>query len=253
MITDGILLVDKPKNWTSFDVVAKIRGTLQAEKRRLHTTRGFCVDPPKSGQTADEFRCRCKVKVGHTGTLDPLATGLMIVVVGSYCKRANEFSKLDKIYEVEMKFGVSSTTGDEEGEKTYHACPEFGLKQVEKTLESFIGESLQTPPIYSAIKINGQKAYNLARKGQKVELQPRKITIYDIKLKDYSFPLLSFRVHVSSGTYIRSLVKDIAKKLGTSGYLTDLRRTKVGNQKINDSISMHDLDKNFDLSRLLLL
>ncbi len=232
------MLIDKPKGWTSFDIVAKVRGSLQAEKRQLHTARGYCSDPPKSGQTTSNFRCRCKSKVGHSGTLDPLATGLMIVLVGSYCKQASEFSKLNKSYDVEMKFGVSSTTGDEEGEKTYQACQQFSLEQVKKTLKAFLGESMQTPPIYSAIKINGQKAYNLARKGQKVELEPRKVTIYDIKLKDYSFPVLRFSVNVSSGTYIRSLVEDIARELGTLGYLTSLRRTVVGEYNIAKAVAI---------------
>ena len=213
---DGIILVDKPIGWSSFDVVAKIRGVLIKEYQE------------KTGE-------KRKIKVGHTGTLDPLATGLMIVVVGSYCKRAQEFSKLDKTYQVQMKLGESSTTGDEEGIKTKVKSLKIKEEALNNVLRSFLGESMQTPPIYSAIKIDGKRAYKLARAGKEVKIEPRQIKITDIKLDKYDFPLINFSVSVGSGTYIRSLVEDIAKKLDTLGYMTSLNRKVVGEFDIKDA------------------
>ncbi len=203
MDLDGILLVDKPSGWSSFDVVGKIRGTLKKETGR-------------------------KIKVGHTGTLDPLATGLMIIVVGRYCKRAQEFSKLDKTYEVTMKLGETSTTGDEEGEKSPLSDTKPNKEKLEEALRSFIGDSMQTPPMHSAIKIDGKRAYKLAREGKTVTIEPRPININSITLTNYEYPFVKFTADVGSGTYIRSLVQDIGEKLQTGAYMSDLRRTKVG-------------------------
>lgn len=211
MDLDGFLLVDKPKGWTSFDVVAKIRGIIKRETGR-------------------------KVKVGHTGTLDPLATGLMIIVIGSYCKRASEFSKLDKTYEVTMKLGETSTTGDEEGEKTQVSDLQPTEEEIKTVLNSFVGESLQTPPAYSAVKVNGKRAYKLARQGKEVTIEPRQILINSIEMAEYSHPLVKFTADVSSGTYIRSLVEDIGKKLSTGAYMADLHRSRVGELSIKDTM-----------------
>jgi len=219
---DGILLIDKPLHWTSFDVVAKVRSILSKEFQQ------------ENGQ-------KKKIKVGHTGTLDPLASGLMIVVVGSYCKRAAEFSKLDKSYQVQIKLGENSSTGDEEGKKTAISSKVPSLVEVHAVTDSFIGEIMQTPPAFSAIKINGQKAYDLARKGQKVKLEPRKVIIYDINNLVYNYPSLDFDVKVSSGSYIRSLAEDIGKNLGTGGYITSLRRTIVGEFDIKDAITVESV------------
>lgn len=221
MSFDGLLLVDKPIGWSSFDVVAKVRGILQKEYLLEHEEKQ-------------------KIKVGHTGTLDPLATGLMIVIVGSYCKRASEFSKLNKTYEVQMKLGMTSTTGDEEGEKTKVQSLEFKVEEIEGVLEDFLGESMQTPPAFSAIKINGTRAYKLAREGKEVVIEPRKIKIAEIKLDKYDFPLVNFTVDVSSGTYVRSLVEDIGKKLDTGAYITSLRRTEIDKYSIKDAISVQN-------------
>ncbi len=219
----GILLIDKPKGWTSFDVVAKVRGML---KQAQPTTTG---EKPR------------KIKVGHCGTLDPLATGLLVLVVGDYTKKAQEFTKLDKIYEVTMKLGQTSTTGDEEGVKTVvsNEKPPLGLPQT--VLEGFVGESQQIPPQFSAIKVGGQRAYKLAREGKAVKLEPRQVTIYSITEVTYAYPEVSFTVKVSSGTYIRSLVEDIGTKLGTGAYMSDLSRTKVGDFLLEDATSVGNL------------
>lgn len=185
------------------------------------------------------------MKVGHTGTLDPLATGLMIVVVGSYCKRAEQFSKLDKTYEVTMRLGHTSTTGDNEGEKIHisdEIPPETALKN---TVLSFRQTYDQVPPVYSAIKIDGKRAYKLARQGIDLKLEPRKVTIHRIDFTEYDYPEVRFTAAVSSGTYIRSLVEDIGQKLGTGAYMTALRRITVGDFNILDAVSPADISSQY--------
>ncbi|HSX45198.1 MAG TPA: tRNA pseudouridine(55) synthase TruB [Candidatus Saccharimonadales bacterium] len=213
---NGVLLVDKAKGWTSFDVVAKTRSII----RQLTGT---------------------KVKVGHTGTLDPLATGLLVILVGSYTKKATELSKLDKVYEVTMKLGETSTTGDDEGEKTQISTHQPTPAEVQKMVEQFIGQIEQTPPVYSAIKVNGQRAYKLARQGKEVKLEPRQVTIYSLKITDYKYPIVKFTTKVSSGTYIRSLVEDIGQKLGAGAYMSDLRRTQVGDFTIKNAVEVENI------------
>ena len=178
-----------------------------------------------------------KVKVGHTGTLDPLATGLLVLVVGSYTKRVPELSKVDKTYDVTMKLGESSTTGDEEGNKTWVSDERPSKEALLAALEAFRGKIAQVPPKYSAVKINGQRAYKLARKGQDVVLEPRNVTVHDMRLTGYDYPYARFTAEVSSGTYIRTLVEDIGQKLGTGAYMTALRRTRVGNFSLEDAVS----------------
>jgi tRNA pseudouridine55 synthase len=222
---DGVLLVDKPKGWTSFDVVAKVRGVIRRE----------------TGQK--------KPKVGHTGTLDPLATGLLVLLLGSYTKKATELSKLDKIYQVTMKLGEISTTADEEGEKTKTSREKPEVNTIEQVMKQFTGEIEQVPPIYSAIKVEGQRAYKLARAGKEVKLEPRTVKIYSIKLIDYTYPTMKFITKVSSGTYIRSLVEDIGKQLGTGAYMSDLRRTQVGEFELKDAVLIEDLQKKLSLAQ----
>lgn len=202
MNEDQVLLVDKPAGITSFGVVARVR-------RRLSQEAGH------------------KVKVGHTGTLDPFATGLMIIVTGKECRNAGNYSKLDKVYEATIRLGQTSTTGDPEGEIADVSVTEPTHQQIEATLEQFRGEISQRPPVYSAIKINGQRAYKLARKGEVVEMPERQVTVHSLELLDYTYPELRIRTHVSSGTYIRTLAEDIGRVLGTGAYCSALRRTKV--------------------------
>lgn len=232
MEEDQIILIDKPAGISSFGVVTKIRSQLKAEFGH-------------------------KVKVGHTGTLDPFATGLLILLSGKMTKKSNEFLKLDKVYEATMKLGYTSTTGDPEGEILKYpneGIPERGsarfsaprpwrraeatrpeLDILESTLSSFIGKITQTPPRFSAIKIDGKRAYKLAREGKDFEIPSRQVEIYSIEILNYSYPELTIRCHVSSGTYIRTLAEDIGKKLGTGAYLTALRRTKIGKYDIKNA------------------
>ena len=232
---DQIILVDKPAGISSFGVVAKVRARLR-----------------------DEFGH--KIKVGHTGTLDPFATGLLILLTGKMTKKSSEFLKLDKVYEATLKLGYTSTTGDPEGQiqqfsvegltevtteyegaspvTTGASDPSPKRKAVEFVLSSFIGKITQTPPRFSAIKINGQRAYKLARQGKDFEIPSRQIEIYSINIINYDYPELKIRVHCSSGTYIRTLAEDIGEKLGTGAYLTALRRTKIGDYDIINAISL---------------
>lgn len=210
---DGILLVDKPASWTSHDVVAKVRNILKAEAGH-------------------------KVKVGHTGTLDPAATGLLILVVGSYTKRAGDFSKLDKVYEAELTLGAISSTGDKKGKITEISDKQPGLHQIETALSQFKGKIQQTPHKYSAIKVGGKRAYDVARKGGEINLEPREVTIHEITDVKYDYPKLKFTTKVSSGTYIRSLAEDIGESLGSGAFLSALRRISVGSFRVEDAQSL---------------
>lgn len=226
----GILLVDKPSGWTSFDVVNYVRKIVAQEEGKK----------PKS------------CKVGHTGTLDPLATGLLVLLIGKeYTRQAGEMSKHDKTYEVTMRLGYVSTTGDSEGKLTPVKNHIPGENEVLAALQKFTGELMQTPPAYSAIKINGQKAYDLARKGREVKLEPRPVTIYDIRDVRYDYPLVHFTCDVSSGTYIRSLVADVGSELQTGAYMTTLRRTKVGDYLLADARNAIELTAENLRTRLL--
>ncbi len=229
-VKDGIILVDKPAGWTSFDVCAKLRGKIRADYR----SRG--EKPTKRQQ-----------RVGHAGTLDPFATGLLVILIGDATKRAGEFLAQDKVYEATFRLGEVSSTGDPEGEITPYrpsqtdgAIPNSRLKNIsradiEETLQGFIGKIEQTPPQYSAIRVGGQRAYKLARRGHKVDMPKRQVTIYRLELMGYSYPELKLRARVSSGTYIRSLAEAIGEKLGTGAYCQELRRTQIGRYKIGQA------------------
>lgn len=225
---DEIFLIDKPAGMTSFGVVARVRRVLTEKMKEEYKKKG--ETPPK------------RLKVGHTGTLDPFATGLLIVLVGKATKRGGEFLKLDKEYEAEIRLGEVSSTGDPEGivQKTYtgESIPE---EEVKKVVQSFLGEIEQRVPAYSAVKVNGERAYKLARKGIEVETPVRKVKIYEISILEYSWPRLKIRTKVSSGTYIRTLGEDIGKKLKTGAYLTELRRTKIDKFSVQDAKKLEDL------------
>lgn len=212
---DEVLLIDKPAGMTSFGVVARLRRVLT--------------------QAAGK-----KVKVGHTGTLDPFATGLMIIVTGKKCREADTFTKLDKWYEAEIMLGEVSTTGDPEGELTRVSARQPSRSEIEAVLSTFVGEIKQRPPIFSAIKINGRRAYQLARQGQLVDMPERTVSIYALELVTYEYPRLVIRAHVSSGTYIRSLAVDIGQKLGTGAYCRQLRRQAIAEYDVAQAKPLAD-------------
>ncbi len=212
---DGIILIDKPIGWSSFDVIRKLRPKLDVKK------------------------------MGHAGTLDPMATGLLIVVVGSACKQQDSFMGLDKTYDAEVKLGFTSDTDDGEGniivstEQAKKPSPP-SQSQVERALDGFIGHIEQIPPKHSAIKTGGRRAYARARSGEDIELSPRLVTVYDIGRIKYEYPNLCFSCQVSKGTYIRSLARDVGDHIGTGGYLKALRRIKIGPYSVEDALSPND-------------
>lgn len=212
---DQIILVDKPTGISSFGVVARVRRYLT--KQAGH-----------------------KIKVGHCGTLDPFATGLLILVSGKNTKRAGEFSGLDKEYEATMYLGARSSTGDPEGEIEQVSDRQPSLSEIKKVISEFVGKVTQTPPVFSAIKINGRRAYQLARQGREIDMPSRQVTIYDINIESYIYPYLIIKTKVSSGTYIRSLVQDIGEALGVGAYTTQLRRLSVGEYSVSEAKSLED-------------
>ena len=211
-----IILIDKPAGLSSFGVVARVRRRLSMEAGK-------------------------KVKVGHTGTLDPFATGLLILLANKSTKLSNQFLKLDKWYEATICLGKTSTTGDPEGEIIEQNTEKVPtLEEVKAVVNQFVGQITQTVPAYSAVKINGQRAYQLARRGEAVSMPTRQIEIYAIEILSYNYPDLVIRTHVSSGTYIRTLGEDIGKALGVGAYLTALRRTQVGDYQIENAAKLSD-------------
>ena len=215
---NGIIIVNKQKGCTSHDIVYKVKKIFNE-------------------------------KVGHTGTLDPMAEGVLPILVGKGTLLSKYLINHDKKYIVELQLGIRTDTADSEGkiiEKKDVNEEKISKENIEKVFQSFIGKQEQIPPIYSAIKVNGKKLYEYARKGQEVELKPRQIEIYDIKLIKYSVKekRIEFEVFCGKGTYIRSLCEDIAKKFETVGYMKSLKRIQVGNFKIEDSIKINQLEEN---------
>jgi tRNA pseudouridine55 synthase len=226
----GLLLIDKPPGWTSFDVVNYVR-------RIVATAAG---QKPK------------QVKVGHTGTLDPFATGLLVLLIGKeYTRRAGEFSKLDKTYEVTMRLGQTSATGDPEGEITAVSDTAPDLEALQAAVERFRGHITQVPPAFSAIKVGGQRAYKLARAGKEVVLEARPAIIHRLEIVNYAYPKVELLAEVSSGTYVRTLVEDMGQVLSTGAYTTALRRVTVGPFKLVDACQTANLSPEIITARLL--
>lgn len=215
LLEGHIFLVDKPLDWTSFQAVNKMKYKLKSE-----------------------FGLPKKFKIGHAGTLDPRATGLLIVCTGKFTKKIPEIQDAPKEYWTEIKIGVQTESYDTEKPEILHQdISHITEDLVKAALEKFLGEIEQKPPIFSAIKIDGKRAYDMARAGQEVEMKSRKTTINYIKDIEINFPLVSFTVGCSKGTYIRSLAHDIGQELKVGAYLTQLRRTKIGDYRIEDATS----------------
>jgi tRNA pseudouridine55 synthase len=211
---DGVLIINKPKGYTSYDVVSIVKKKLSISK------------------------------VGHTGTLDPNATGVLPILVGKATKISKYLIEHNKTYVAELRLGEKSATGDIEGEIVERkSIPNLKENKIEETLETFLGKQMQKPPIYSSIKINGKKAYEYARKGQTVEIEPRKIEIMEISLIKFENNIITFSTSCSKGTYIRVLCEDIAEKLGTVGLMQNLIRTRVDKFDIKDSFTLENVEK----------
>ena len=213
---DDIVLIDKPRGISSFGVVAKVRYHLSQQLGK-------------------------KAKVGHTGTLDPFATGLMILVTGTMCKHAQEFTKQDKVYQATFVLGKTSSTADVEGKLHQRSRQRPSLATIQLAMTQLTGVIWQTPPVFSAIKINGQRAYQLARQGRAVEMPRRQVMIYQLELLDYTYPRLTVRVKVSSGTYIRSLAVDFGRALGVGAYCQTLRRLAIADKTVDQALKFDQL------------
>jgi len=212
-----VLLFEKPLKWTSFDLVRKIRALI---RRKLDIK---------------------KIKVGHAGTLDPLATGLMIICTGKKTKQIEAFQSTEKEYIADVFIGKTTPSFDLETEINDEFNTEhIDIELVQKVVKSFIGKQKQIPPSYSAKRINGERAYKKAHKGINVEMKPSDIEIYSLEILDFNLPNLKIKVNCSKGTYIRSLAYDIGKKLESGAYLSGLIRTKIGNFKLKDAIEIDD-------------
>ena len=202
-------MFDKPLQWTSFDVVRKLRNIIQIKK------------------------------IGHAGTLDPLATGLLIVCTGKFTKRINEYMAREKEYSGTITLGAVTPTYDLESEpENFSTIQSISLAKIQEAVLQLTGPILQIPPAHSAIKINGKRVYELARQGKEVKLEPRPVTIYAFEILSYQDGVVQFLVRCSTGTYIRSLANDLGKILGCGGYLSSLRRTKIGEFSVDDAQTM---------------
>lgn len=220
---DGLLIVNKPKEYTSHDVVNVIRKQLNIKK------------------------------VGHTGTLDPNATGVLPILIGQATKISKYLVEHKKTYVATIVLGEKRSTGDSEGEliETKEIPENLGKENINKVLQSFLGKQEQIPPIYSAIKVNGKKLYEYARNGQEVERKSRNVEIYVIRLLEYEEKKIKFEVECSKGTYIRTLCEDIAEKLGTVGYMSELQRTSVNEFKLKNSIELSNLNKEMAKEKII--
>lgn len=218
-----ILLIDKELNWTSFDAVNKIRIVL---KNRLGIK---------------------KIKVGHAGTLDPLATGLIIVCTGKMTKQITNFQDLEKEYEAVIKLGESTPSFDMESsvDKTF-PYEHITKEALEAVLNTFTGEIDQVPPLFSAKYINGTRAYEFARKGSNLELKPQRVKISSIELIYFTMPFVKIKVHCSKGTYIRALARDIGQSLKSGAYLSELRRTRIGDYNVINALSIKQFEKSLE-------
>lgn len=224
-----VFLIDKPLTWTSFNAVSKIKWLIKKK---------YSVK---------------KIKVGHAGTLDPLATGLLIICTGKFTKIIDEYQAQKKEYTGTFTVGATTPSYDMETEvnETF-ATDHITEEQVLETAKTFIGEQDQFPPIFSALKKGGKRLYEMARAGQEVEVEARKINILEFEITRVELPEIDFRVVVSKGTYIRSLAFDFGKRMNSGGYLSALRRTKIGEFDVNDAISPEEFENKFNDETLFL-
>ena len=218
-VVASVLLVNKPLRWTSFDVVKKIRSSL---KKKYNIN---------------------KLKVGHCGTLDPLASGLLIICTGSKTKTIKDYESLTKTYQGVMKLGCITRSFDRETEEeNFQNFRNINMEQVQSVFLGFLGLQDQNPPIFSALKVDGERLYKKARRGEKnIPVKSRKITIYELRLLKFNLPFVSFEVKCSKGTYIRTLVHDIGIRLNCGAYLYELTRTHIGSYDLKDAIEISDI------------
>jgi len=209
-----VILIDKPLRWTSFDVIRKIRNLIRIKK------------------------------VGHAGTLDPLATGLLIVCTGKFTKRINEYMAQEKEYTGSFTLGATTASYDlEQKPGNYRPIEHITAEQIKSATLQFTGEIFQVPPAHSAIQIDGKRVYELARQGKEVIIEPRRVTVNEFEITGVSLPLVHFRIVCSTGTYIRSLANDLGLALGCGAYLSSLCRTRIGEFRLDDALTMEAFER----------
>ncbi len=223
-VSGEVLLIDKPMGWTSFDVVNKIRGSIRHYLKE---------------QGGDNALAARKLKVGHAGTLDPLATGMLIICTGKFTKKIDEYMAQEKEYTGTIQFGATTASYDSETPvEQIFSTDTLTEELIRETSLQFVGTIQQVPPMYSAIKQDGKKMYELAREGKTVEIKSREVTISAFDFTRIALPQVDFRIACSKGTYIRSIANDLGKALNNGGYLSALRRTRIGEYKIEDAMTV---------------
>lgn len=218
-----VFLINKPLEWTSFDVVKKMRNLIRTK-----------------------FNLK-KIKVGHAGTLDPLATGLLIICVGKFTKKINEYQAQEKEYQATFTLGATRPSHDLETEINQHyATDHINDSLIEEARKKFIGDIMQVPPVYSAVKQNGKRLYEHARNGQEVKIKERLVNIKSFEITQVEIPIIKAKIICSKGTYIRSLAYDFGLSLNSGGYLSELIRTRIGNHKLNNAMSLNEFEDYLD-------
>ena len=223
-VSGTLLLIDKPLEWTSFDVVKKVRNLI---KKKLQIK---------------------KIKVGHSGTLDPLATGLLIVCTGEFTKRIEEIQGQEKTYTGQFTLGATTPSFDRETKVNHTFNTAHITKQLlEETTKKFVGEITQIPPIFSALKKDGKRLYDFARENEEVEIKERKVMVHSFEITDINFPEVNFKISCAKGTYIRSIANDFGRALNSGAYLSKLCRTKIGKYNLKDAFSLNEVEEKMKL------
>lgn len=223
-VSGTLLLIDKPLEWTSFDVVKKVRNLI---KKKLQIK---------------------KIKVGHSGTLDPLATGLLIVCTGEFTKRIEEIQGQKKTYTGQFTLGATTPSFDRETKVNHTFNTAHITKQLlEETTKQFVGEITQIPPIFSALKKDGKRLYDFARENEEVEIKERKVMVHSFEITDINFPEVNFKISCAKGTYIRSIANDFGRALNSGAYLSKLCRTKIGKYNLKDAFSLNEVEEKMKL------
>ena len=223
-VSGTLLLIDKPLEWTSFDVVKKVRNLI---KKKLQIK---------------------KIKGGHSGTLDPLATGLLIVCTGEFTKRIEEIQGQEKTYTGQFTLGATTPSFDRETKVNHTFNTALITKQLlEETTKQFVGEITQIPPIFSALKKDGKRLYDFARENEEVEIKERKVMVHSFEITDINFPEVNFKISCAKGTYIRSIANDFGRALNSGAYLSKLCRTKIGKYNLKDAFSLNEVEEKMKL------
>ncbi len=238
-----VILINKPLKWTSFQVVNKMKWLIKSYEAKSQKSQGADYSSIVSARSPSDNR-QSTIKIGHAGTLDPLATGLLIVCTGKQTKNIEQYQAQEKEYTGTFYIGATTPCYDKEKEIDAHYSTEHITDElIHEAIKQFIGTIQQIPPLFSAIKIDGKRAYDIARAGQTAEIKPKEITITQFEITRIALPEVDFRIVCSKGTYIRSLARDLGLALNSGAHLTALCRTRIGNYKLSDALSLEIFEK----------